>query len=335
VIVDLDRFVAAGRPHWRELAQRLVRFESDPDAARGLDELERLFYLYERTASDLSRVSSFAAPPKIRDYLESLVGRAYAEIHSGRRKRLRPAPVRFLLQDFPRAFRRRAGAFGLAVLTTVAGVLFGAGAVAFDERAKEQLIPFGHLRGDPSERVRAEESETEDHLAGVQASFSAFLMTHNIRVGLLALALGMSWGVGTLVLLFSNGVLLGAIVLDYLRAGEWAFVAGWLLPHGVIEIPAILVAGQAGLVLAGALLGRGERAPLAARLRAVAPDLVTLVVGFGAMLVWAGVVESFLSQVHEPRLPYAAKIAFGVVELLLRSAWLVRSGRRGAPEAGP
>ena len=65
------------------------------------------------------------------------------------------------------------------------------------------------------------------------------------------------WGVGTIVMLFYNGVILGAVTVDYIRAGQTKFLAGWLLPHGAVEIPSILIAGQAGLVLALALIGWG------------------------------------------------------------------------------
>lgn len=333
MIVDLDRFVAAGRPLWSELEQYLDRFERDPDAARELAELERTFDLYERAASDLARLSAFAAPPRTRDYLESLVARAYAEIHSSRRRSGRFALFPYLLGAIPRAFRRRLSAFALAVATTLVGGVFGAAALAFDDGAKAVLIPFDHLLGDPAERVRAEESGAEPGAAGHGSSFSAMLVTHNTRVALTSLALGMTWGIGTLIVLFYNGVVLGAVVLDYLRAGEGLFLAGWLLPHGVVEIPAFLLAGQAGLVLAGALLGRGQRAPLAARLRAVSSDLVAIAVGFALLLAWAALVEAFLSQLHEPVLPYGAKIVFGVVEIAALAVWLGRAGRSPEPDA--
>ena len=60
---------------------------------------------------------------------------------------------------------------------------------------------------------------------------------------------------------------------------------GWLLPHGVIEIPALLIAGQAGLLLSRTLLGRGDRHSLGERLRAQG-DLSMLVLGAAVMLVW-------------------------------------------------
>src|SRR5262249_55985142 len=143
-----------------------------------------------------------------------------------------------------------------------------------------------------------EERATQDRLAGQKTAFSAFLMTHNTRVSIFTLALGMTWGVGTLLMLFYNGVILGAVTVDYVRAGQAKFLVGWLLPHGAIEIPAILIAGQAGLVLARALIGWGGRTPLRLRLRQAAPDVVTLIFGVAVLLIWAGFVEAFLSQYH-------------------------------------
>jgi hypothetical protein len=63
-------------------------------------------------------------------------------------------------------------------------------------------------------------------------------------------------------------------------------------------------------------------------MRAVTPDLVTLAGGAAVMLAWAGIVEAFFSQYHEPVVPYSAKIAFGVLELGLLCSFLAWSGRK-------
>jgi hypothetical protein len=67
-------------------------------------------------------------------------------------------------------------------------------------------------------------------------------------------------------------------------------------------------------------------------LRRVSSDVVILLFGVAVLLVWAGLVESFLSQYHEPAVPYAFKTALGVVELVLVVLLLSRSGRR-TPQA--
>ena len=147
----------------------------------------------------------------------------------------------------------------------------------------------------------------------------------------MTMALGMTWGVGTLAVLFGNGVLLGAVCMDYIRAGEGVFLTGWLLPHGATEIPAILIAGQAGFLLAQALIGWGTRDPLRERMRAIGPDVVTLIAGVTLLLVWAGFVEAYLSQYHFV-VPFWLKIAFGVAELVLLFLYLSLSGRANAAQ---
>ena len=333
MIIDLPRFLAAARPSWEELERMLDRFTAEPDLRLDIDQARRFYYLYQRCAADLARVQTFSAEPEVRSHLESLVLRAYGEIHETRERSRRWRPWDWFRRTLPRTFRRHAGAFGLAVGVTIAGCAFGGVALLADPEARSALLPEPHLRLTPSQRVAREESATSDPLAGAKTTFSAFLMTHNIRVSLFALALGMTWGIGTAVLLFANGVTLGAIVVDYVGDGQGTFLAGWLLPHGAVEIPSILIAGQAGLVLAYALIGRGDARPLGQRLRRILPDVLTLIGGVAILLVWAGTVEAFLSQYHAPYLPYGIKIALGCVELVLLAWFLALAGRDGGHEA--
>jgi hypothetical protein len=63
-------------------------------------------------------------------------------------------------------------------------------------------------------------------------------------------------------------------------------------------------------------------------MRQITPDLATLIGGVALMLVWAGFVEAFFSQYHEPVLPYWVKIAFGSLELAVLTAFYVFCGRK-------
>jgi uncharacterized membrane protein SpoIIM required for sporulation len=326
VILDLPRFVTAERVYWNELQTVLDRLRLEPNWRMTIPEIERLHYLYERSSADLVRLDTFATETQLRAYVESLVARAYAEIHE---TRARAGKLRWgaLIAAFPRAFRRHLGAFGLAVGLTLAGCAFGWIAIRADPDAKAVLMPFPALMGSPAKRVAQEEAARTDRLHGHKASFSAQLMTHNIQVTVMTMAAGITWGVGTIILLFYNGVILGAVAADYVGAGYGQFLAGWLLPHGAIEIPAILLGGQAGFILAGALIGWGGRTTRTERLRAVAHDLLAIALGAAAMLVWAGIVEAFVSQYHQPVLPYSLKIAFGILEMAALSIFLSRVGR--------
>lgn len=327
MIIDLQRFISTERPAWNELESVLDRLEAEPDLKMSLEETQRFHELYERATASLAKLTTFSAEPATRQYLENLVARAYGEVHETREKRRRLQPLLWLRQTLPRTFRRQIQAFYLALAITLAGCAFGTVATLVDPDSRHVTMPFGHDRLKPSQRVAEEEQRTTDRLTGNRTLFSSQLMTHNTQVSIFTLALGATWGIGTILILFSNGISLGAIATDYVTDGQLRFLLGWLLPHGAIEIPAILVAGQAGLVLARGLIGWGDRTPLGSRLRAISSDLVTLSIGFALMLIWAGFVEAFLSQYHEPVVPYEAKIAFGTLELIALILYLGRSGK--------
>lgn len=333
MIIDLPRFIAAGRPVWTELERLLDRMEADPYREMPLDEVQRFHFLYQKVSADLGRVATFASEPELKRYLESLTARAYGEIHETRERGSRFRPVHWFIDEFPRVFRKQFGAFLVSLIITVVGMLFGGFSVALDQDAKEAILPgqFAHLLDDPAKRVAEEEAAKDDRMEGKRSYFASALMANNIKVSIFTLGLGVTFGIGTIITLFYNAVLLGMVVADYSLAGQTVFLLGWLMPHGVIEIPAILIAAQGGLVLGKALIGRGDRAPVAARLRAIGGDLMMLIYGVAVMLVWAGIIESFLSQYHEPVIRYWQKIAFGTLELaaLIWLLWFRRSAAAG------
>ena len=335
MILDLQHFISEERPYWTELERILDKLGRDAAHTLRLDQALRVHYLYQRASGDLAKIQTFTAEPELRRYLESLMARAYGELHESRTRQHRFAPLQWFLATFPQTFRRRRHAFYVSVGVTIVGVLFGGFAVILDPSAKEVIIPFPHLIISPAQRVAQEEQHPEDTYAAEHLSASAWYMTHNTQVSVAVMALGLTWGIGTILLLFYNGVMLGAVVFDYVAGGQAVFVAGWLLPHGAFEIPAFILAGQTGLVLAAALVGWGTRTSLGARLRAVSNDLVTLIFGVALMLVWAGIVEACVSQFHKGYLPYWLKITFGVVELVALGLFLGLSGRKPKTAAEP
>ncbi len=334
MIADLQRFARSEEPYWRELSGMLDALDADAARTLSYGEAQRLHYLYERAAGALGRLSGLPENSVALERLEPLVARAYAEIHETRAPCRRARPLRWFFGEFPRAFRRRAGAFALSLALTLAGAAAGGALLLAAPDAKEVLVPFAHIQGDPADRVAWEEENGGGRDQGGHGAFAAMLMTHNTRVSIFTLALGVTFGLGSAVMLFYNGIILGVVALDYARAGQAVFLTGWLLPHGSVEIPAILIAGQAAFVLAAALIGRNRPESLRARLRAAAPDTATLITGVAVLLVWAGVVEAFFSQYHEPALPYLVKILFGAAQLAALAAFLGWSGRRGGGGAG-
>ncbi len=325
MMLNPNAFIARQKPCWDELAQALDELERGRRMT--LDTLKRVHYLYEVTAADLVKLRECVAETELRGFLETLVARAYSEIHESRSRRLRFQPLRWFMSTFPAAFRRHARAFWFSLAVTCAGMLFGGLALTLDPDAKAVLMPMSYLLDHPSQRIAHEETLMGRNMEGEQVRFSAMLMTHNARVAILTMALGMLWGLGTAAMLLFNGVVIGAVIADYLLAGEGVFLLGWLLPHGSIEIPSILIAGQAGFVLAGTLIGCQDRRSVKQRLRDAAPDLSTLIAGVVVLLVWAGLMEGFFSQYHAPVLPYGLKILIGCLELAIVLFFLCLAGR--------
>src|SRR5271154_2802315 len=178
MIVDLQKFIANGRPAWTELEKLLDRIETEPDWRMTLAQTQLFHQLYQRAAADLAKITTFSSEPETRRYLENLVARAYGEIHETREKQRRIFPLQWFFQTLPQTFRRNVRAFQLSLAITIAGCAFGGLAIAFDPDSKQVLMPFSHLMQDPAKRVAEEEKSTNDRLTGHKTTFSAELMTH-------------------------------------------------------------------------------------------------------------------------------------------------------------
>ena len=328
VILDLDRFVAKERPFWDELVELLRLQDDNRDHRLTLDQAKRLFYLYQRTSADLVKMKTFAGEAETSRFLENLVARAYSRLHEDGGEKVRFRPWEWLTRHFPATFRRHWIAFALSIGTFWIGAGFGAAALNFNYELKSDFIPpqFSHLNEKPSKRVEREEKQDFDAFQG-RHQFSAQLMTHNTKVTIMTMVVGFLWGIFTLILLFYNGTLIGVVIFDYLSDGQGTFLTAWLLPHGSIELPAIFIGGQAGFIIAHTMFGWRTNLKLRARFSRIRGDLITLVGGAALMLVWAGIVESFLSQYHDP-LFYPWKIGFGAIQLLGLILFLTFSGRR-------
>lgn len=328
VILDLDMFLLRERVYWDELAGLIRRQDDQPDRRPSLDEAKRFHYLYKRVSSDLVKLKTFAGEAETARYLENLVARAYSRLHEDGGEAIPFRPWHWLTRTFPTTFRRHWIAFALSCGTFWIGAAFGSAAVKWNPESKSDFIPpqFSHLNEKPSKRVEREENEQFDSFMG-RHTFSAQLMTHNTKVTLLTMVSGFLWGVLTFVLLFYNGTLIGIVIFDYLADGQGVFLTAWLLPHGSFELPAIFIGGQAGLVITRTMFGWGTNLGLRQRFTRIRGDLLTLMGGAALLLIWAGIVESFLSQYHSPVF-YPWKIGLGAVQLAGLILYLALCGRR-------
>ena len=324
--MTLERFIEERSPRWERLSALLDEVQRLSEARIGRERLQELLLLYRSACTDLNRARTLTANPELLDGLNQLIGRAYRFVYRGRRSR-RLQLGRFFLRDIPAAFRRRSGWLALGAAAMLAGAAVGFGAVAANPATARSLIPQQFFIERPAQRVRSIEGGKERIESLSQATaFGAFLYTHNIQVSFLTFALGALTFAGGILLLFYNGVILGAVAAQYLLDGAGTFFVAWVGPHGALEIPSIVFAGAAGLLAGNALWmpGAGGRS---AALRDAFPSVFRILCACAALLVCAGLIEGSFSQMGPRTMPYALKIAVAGALFAAMCAWLF--GRRG------
>ncbi len=327
--MDVGTFISRRRPAWTDLEDLLDEADRSGLKSMDLEDIRRLGRLYREASADLVWARSRRAGAEVVDYLNALVARAYARIHPPRRLRWE-AVITFFRVDYPRLVRRNLRPILLAMAVFLAGGLFGAGGMAFDPMAASYLLPEEHQYLDPKQRVARDTGGEFLLTPDLQAAFSAYLFTHNIQVSVLAFAVGLLGGVLTALILFMNGVLIGALAYAYHADGVGLFFWAWILPHGSLELSAVFIAGGAGFVLGRALLAPGRRSRRDA-LREDGAEAVRLVLGLAPILVVAGLVEGTLSQWHLPWIPPALKLLFAAAAGGSLWLWLLRAGRGEGP----
>jgi uncharacterized membrane protein SpoIIM required for sporulation len=333
--MDARHFVEDRRRLWSQLERLLDRAQARGFGALAHQEARELATLYRQASSDLIEARSLVGSYEIEQYLNDLVARAYGQLYVRGRSSILVSVASFLWRGFPAAVRRHARYLAASAGIFFLGVLFAAVSMGLDPDAADYFVPEvfdqgSHFR-DPNLRVQHEEQADSTSSLDEQAAFSSMLFYNNVGVGFLAFGLGVGFGVMTCVLLFYNGVIMGAFATQYVSAGQSLFFFAWILPHGVPEIFAILLAGAAGLMLGRAVLAPG-RLSRRESLRVRGREAVQLVLGTIPLLIVAGVIEATISQMHEPVLPYALKLAFaGTLALLLASYVLFAGTARPAP----
>ena len=93
MIIDLQKFIVEEKHLWGELEAVLHTLEKRPEIKLSLLQLERFYYLYQRASADLAKINTFSAEPNTRAFLESLVAKAFGQIHAARQNPHRLAPL--------------------------------------------------------------------------------------------------------------------------------------------------------------------------------------------------------------------------------------------------
>lgn len=312
-VMELNHFLQLRRPRWQRLSDLLDHVDAAGIEQLSQTQLDQLFSLYRLVSSDLNLAQTQTANPVLLEYLESLVGRAYANLAVPRKAQPLRAWWRIMRHRFPAMIRQERKLLFLATALMVAGISFGAISTAVAPKTDIVFLPAEHLVESPSDRVERLEIQERLGSSAVESVnefsvFASYLFTHNIRVTILGFCLGLTAGLGTAIVLFYNGAMLGSLAWLYYHDGVMVFFVAWIGPHGSIELPCILFGCTAGLMLARTQLNVKSGSTMQ-QIRRLRPMLVDLIVATSTFLVLAGLIEGWFSQINEPTLPYPLKMA--------------------------
>jgi uncharacterized membrane protein SpoIIM required for sporulation len=310
--MTVHEFIRSRQDQWAELGQFLERTRRLSLARVPLDEFRHGSRLYRQAVADLAYARMRFADHPVVGELERLAGLAHSLLYQAGRARS-SSWWDFWRRTWPARLREAAR----PILLTV--VLFWVGAaVAFALTAQNPILEGFFISPPMRSAINSGKLWTES-VTRVAPSASSRIATNNIQVSLMAWGLGLTFGVGTVWLIFFNGLMIGAVAAACLRAGMLLPLAEFIVGHGSLELPAIWISGGAGLILADALLfpGRFRRG---VELRLAARRSVQVMVGIVPLLLVAGVVEGFISPSN---LPGAAKAALGFALFLALTAYVI------------
>lgn len=288
-------FLQKNADKWERFEKMLrARDEADPD---------QLADLFVEVTDDLSYARTFFPEGRTTRYLNELAGEAHRALYRNRREG-RSRLVTFWTQEVPRAVYAARREIRLALVVFLGAMGLGALSAAADPGFTRLIM------GDAYVNMTLSNIEQGDPMAVYEQmpSFDMFLALawNNVRVALFAFAAGLIVSVGTLFVLFQNGVMLGAFQYFLHAQGVLAVALPVVYVHGALELSAIVIAGGAGLAMGNSLLFPGTYPRLESFRRGARRGL-KIVIGLVPIIVAAALLEGFITRHTE--WPLAVRLA--------------------------
>ncbi|MGM0636365.1 MAG: stage II sporulation protein M [Bacteroidota bacterium] len=248
--------------------------------------------LYIEVTDDLSYAQTFYPESETTTFLNQLATSAHQKIYKNKRES-KNRIIRFYIDEFPRFFYQYHKlfywSFGIFLLFNI----IGGYSVAQD-------LDFVRLiLGDDYVNFTLQNIENNDPMAVYKQSREVDMFLgitiNNIRVSLMAFSYGFLFGIGSIYIAMSNGIMLGSFSYFFYEKGLLWESARTIWIHGTIEIWSIIVAVTAGLVV-----GKGMLFPKTySRLQSFiygAKDGLKIVISTIPFFIIAGFLEGFVTR---------------------------------------
>ena len=310
--MDLDALTAARREEWARFDE-LSRTRRPTGA-----EVDELVTRYRAASADLAEMKTSAGRTPQGDHVSTLLARA--------RLRLTGAPDN-VLRQLPRFFALQlpAALYRLRWTTLVIAVAFVATASLVAAWISRDPVVLASLGGQAQLEYYAQEEFAGYYTENPAAVFAGTVWTNNAWIAAQCVLFGIT-GVWPLMVLVQNAVGVGtaAAVMFAFDAGD-VFVL-FILPHGLLELTSIFVAGAAGLHIFWAWVAPGRRSR-GESLASAGRSLATVAVGLVLALLVAGLIEGFVTG--QPW-PWPVKIGIGALALGAFLFYMLFVGGRAA-----
>ncbi len=318
---SLNSFVARRSASWDELEELAIKARSRRGPRLDSDGVRRLGAGYRAAAADLATARRRWAEDPVTTRLDGLVGATRPLVY--RSVLRRSSLAHFVTTGYWQRIRERPRFLAVAaVFLFVPALAIGLWAHARPEAAarvgQASSVSAGIAGGDTRDPDRDKITDP-----AVGARFASEVSTNNARVALMAYAGGLTGGATTVVALVFNGLVLGLLAGLVVESGQGEAFWRLVVPHGVLELSLITVAGAAGFRTGWALLRPGHRS----RAQALATEGragAEVALGTAFLLLPTGLVEGFVT----PRgLSLPAALAVGLSLGVLYWALVLWRGR--------
>ncbi|MEM7595582.1 MAG: stage II sporulation protein M [Cyanobacteria bacterium P01_A01_bin.83] len=301
--MNVQRWIARTEPNWKRLDQLLEQAELKGIKSLKADEIKDLASLYRSVSADLARARTHKVGNTLTQDLQKLTSRGYNQIYQGSQRQEWHQVKEFYLWGFPQVVQETwiyiAIATGIFMLLAIIAWWYG-----WRDPVFISLTVPRHI----IEVVEEDGELWMGSIVGVEPLASSGITINNLSVCFGAIAGGISAGLYTIFIMANNGLHIGAVATlvgkNNLAYPFWAFV----FPHGSLELPAIFLAGGAGLLIGKAIVFPGRFKRIEA-LKANSIKAARLLFGIIPMLIIAGTIEGFFSP--SPIIPSPIKYLVG------------------------
>lgn len=316
--MNANQFVKKHRDDWKKLEDLITTMQKHKSRMTSQD-IDQFHRLYQKSAQNLSYSQTYFSNEEVTSYLNGLVAKAHNLLYKGQISSWKQIQyffstkfVALLLEQWK--------------FIVIAMVLFTLGGVgSFFSVLNDPLHLYSLLPAEMAQSVNPDQIGSND--GAIDSSLmSASIMTNNIQVAILAFAGGVTFGLLTVYLLIYNGIIVGSLAALFWHHGKTYEFWAYIVPHGMIELTAIFIAGGAGLLMGYKLFVPGELSR-GFQLKHQAKRSVQLLLGTIPLFIIAGIIEGFITPATislEAKYVFAFVTVIGLIFYMIAGKFLLQ-----------